>query len=677
MPLKIFLADLVYDTVKTNFVVPLNIAYVAAYAKDNFGNNVDISLYKYPSDLEKALKASPPDVLGLSNYSWNERLDLLFLRLAKRINPNIVTVMGGPNVSVRAAAIMQYLKARPELDYYILNEGEKPFSHLVGRLLENPDKTNHRFPIEGTATISRGDFHFQLMDFKNATKKLDLPSPYLNGWLDKFLADSDMIPLLETNRGCPYGCVYCQWGTAALSKIKDRPEKDIYQEMDYIAKKSAKQKTWIFCDANFGIKKRDIDFARHIRKIKDKYGYPVEVVLWHAKNTSERNIEIVETIGDGASGYVAIQSSDPNVLNNAGRGAIKFERLKQFTQYYRNRNLNVSTDLLIGLPGESAQSHLQTICDAFSLGFTRIDPINIRMLDGTSYASPESRAKYQIKVKYRPLFGAYGKYDGQNIFEIEKSVRATKDITEEELNGFKIVHWLIYFAWNSGIFRNHLRLAQHNGINQGIILYNLSHSEHSALKPFFDEFRQASRKEWFDTPEEMQKHFEKEEIFQQLIEGFAKLNFLYVAKAFHNTKIFNAIQEEMERLIQINLSDNEKYNLEAIFSELRSVGEHLICRDPLSQAKCINLEISGELASIILEKPGLVDVNKVQIKITRTENRRRLCQHYFPDKNNITLNNWLRFLEGPGLSLLTNAMEMVSDRSFSPYSSAPALPEVV
>jgi len=53
---KIYLGDLIYDTVKTNFVVPLNIAYIAAYAKEKFGPEVDIQLFKYPTTLEKALK---------------------------------------------------------------------------------------------------------------------------------------------------------------------------------------------------------------------------------------------------------------------------------------------------------------------------------------------------------------------------------------------------------------------------------------------------------------------------------------------------------------------------------------------------------------------------------------------------------------------------------------------
>ena len=71
MVLKIYLCDLVYDTVKTNCVVPLNVAYIAAYLKEQYASAVDIEIFKYPQELEKALNIAHPDILGLSNYSWN------------------------------------------------------------------------------------------------------------------------------------------------------------------------------------------------------------------------------------------------------------------------------------------------------------------------------------------------------------------------------------------------------------------------------------------------------------------------------------------------------------------------------------------------------------------------------------------------------------------------------
>src|SRR3989338_7983483 len=176
MALKVYLADLVYDTIKFNYVVPLNIAYIGAYATQQCGDQVNISLFKYPSDLEKKLVEEPPDVLGLSYYSWNDRLDRLFLRKAKSIRPDMVTVMGGPNTDINYAPMKLFLSQIPELDYYVINEGEKPFANLIGVLLnENGCKHEHR-AVEGCAALGADKFHYQLIDYKNQSKEIDTPS---------------------------------------------------------------------------------------------------------------------------------------------------------------------------------------------------------------------------------------------------------------------------------------------------------------------------------------------------------------------------------------------------------------------------------------------------------------------------------------------------------------------
>ena len=73
-PLRIYLGDLTYDTVALSTeAFPLNIGLVGSYCKKLFGDSVEITLFKYISDLENSILSSPPDILGLSNYAWNHR----------------------------------------------------------------------------------------------------------------------------------------------------------------------------------------------------------------------------------------------------------------------------------------------------------------------------------------------------------------------------------------------------------------------------------------------------------------------------------------------------------------------------------------------------------------------------------------------------------------------------
>ena len=97
-PLKIYLCDLTHETIiLVSDAIPVNIGYIAAYAKKKYGSNIDVSLFKYPESAIEAIKTDPPDILALSNYSWNSNLSEHVAGLAKGLSTNIITVQGGSN----------------------------------------------------------------------------------------------------------------------------------------------------------------------------------------------------------------------------------------------------------------------------------------------------------------------------------------------------------------------------------------------------------------------------------------------------------------------------------------------------------------------------------------------------------------------------------------------------
>ena len=91
--LKIFLCDLTHDTMLlVSDTIPINIGYIASYVKHFFGDDIDISLFKYPIEVIEAIKRNPPDLIALSNYSWNSNLSEAVAAIAKAYNPNCITV---------------------------------------------------------------------------------------------------------------------------------------------------------------------------------------------------------------------------------------------------------------------------------------------------------------------------------------------------------------------------------------------------------------------------------------------------------------------------------------------------------------------------------------------------------------------------------------------------------
>ena len=81
--LKIFLCDLTYDTIiLVSDTIPINIGFVGSYIKKNFDVK-NIGSFKYPNDVIENIKKDPPDIIALSNYSWNSNLSEYVASISK------------------------------------------------------------------------------------------------------------------------------------------------------------------------------------------------------------------------------------------------------------------------------------------------------------------------------------------------------------------------------------------------------------------------------------------------------------------------------------------------------------------------------------------------------------------------------------------------------------------
>jgi radical SAM superfamily enzyme YgiQ (UPF0313 family) len=529
---KIYLADLSHDYLTSNFTVPLGVGFVAEYLEALYPKKLEIRLFKSPEKLLKALKGdTSPHILGLSNYSWNEGINRLVEKTITRNSPETVLVSGGPHIRTDDAGIRDYLNDHPVIDYYVMFEGEWPMGFLVGMMLDRGSTlkpTDLDGTIPGVAFLKDEKLFYE----PYSSKKGDLdniPSPYLSGRLDEFLADDAYQPLLETNRGCPFACTFCAWGISALNKVRRFQTDRLIKEIDYISSRT-NSTYWQFTDANFGMYERDIEIAKAIKDASQKCSLDKIGINW-AKNSSKFCTEIAYILKGIADPLAAVQSTDPEVLKIIKRDNIKMSTMTDLLEQSRIDGIPMTTDVLSGLPGESYSSHLDTLRTVFDMGFDYFNVGPIRMLPGSEMESEQSRKEYGLKTQYRLISGNYGKYDGNPVVEYEESVVASSDMTREETYKLRLIHFFTWVFWNSGLGQPLLRwLHAAKDINPlDAILSLVSKTDNRTLTKLVDDYMLEARSEWFESREELLKFWEKN--FDKLVgEDYVKLNLKYLAK---------------------------------------------------------------------------------------------------------------------------------------------------
>ena len=93
---SIFLGDLVHNfRGRGPFTMPLNLGAVTAYVKKYYQGQADLNfrLFKFPEEMIRAVRETPPNIIGLGSYTWNEQLNLEILRLCREEFPSIVQLM--------------------------------------------------------------------------------------------------------------------------------------------------------------------------------------------------------------------------------------------------------------------------------------------------------------------------------------------------------------------------------------------------------------------------------------------------------------------------------------------------------------------------------------------------------------------------------------------------------
>lgn len=349
------------------------------------------------------------DVLLLSCYVWNWEKNIEIAKIIKQKNPSCYVIAGGPQAT--------NTKEFDICDLVWTGEVEDVIDDLLQQKM--PESSNR-------VDLAYSDSVYEL--YKNDYKRF---ADQIRNRLNK-----DPAAIWETNRGCPYKCTFCDWGSLTNSKIRRYSHETVIKDIEALADIGV---GLLFnADANFGIFKEDLTYAEHLVEMKKKTGNPKSIFFSSAKNKKDITAKAAKLFyehGMIPTLQISYQHTDDEVLAAIKRENIPTQRLKdELEEGFRN-GIPLVGVVIMGNPGDTVDKWIKGLDDLLDIGFHEdIRYHDFMVLPNAPAADPAYRKQYGIKTIWKNYYSS-SRYDQANPPHQFKAefISATNTMTENDM----------------------------------------------------------------------------------------------------------------------------------------------------------------------------------------------------------------------------------------------------
>ena len=414
----------------------LGLRYVGEYAKSQ-GHQVQLleeTINSNILDVLEQIMAVEAHVYGFSVHIWNKPFVMRLISMLRKLRPEAVIVVGGPEVAFAAERIFA---EQPAIDYIVQGEGEICFSELLLALEKQLPVPEHiAYQANGRVQLNGGVTVIEDLSL--------LPFPYPD--LQQVLAEHKIV-YYEATRGCPFHCSYCLSGISRT--VRKRPLPMVLADLDrFIAAGAPLVK---FVDRTYNLDEQYfLPMMQHLAAAKTNATFHFEI---KADMLTDKVLDFLATVPKGRFQFeIGIQSTHEPTLRAINRKDNWQKLAGNVKCLLAMGNMHIHVDLIAGLPYEDLATFCKSFDDVYGLRAHMLQLGFLKVLPGTQMAqeTEEHGLLYMDEPPYEILATKYMPYrDMQFLKRVENVLDQTGNsgIFEHVLTGLMRYEGLQPFAF--------------------------------------------------------------------------------------------------------------------------------------------------------------------------------------------------------------------------------------